>query len=145
QDWLERIATRVTADTYDIYESTLRCHLVPYFGQKHLGAISRHDVDDYLTHKVTDTRRGRKGARVPLAAATVNKHLAVLKFVLKDAIEHGLLVESSALHAKYVRRPDDSDRMHILQPEEIDRLLQAATGDEPWRTLYLLAVHTGLR
>ena len=37
------------------------------------------------------------------------------------------------------------DHMHILQPEEIDRLLEAATGDEPYRTLYLLAVHTGLR
>src|SRR2546427_3815154 len=39
----------------------------------------------------------------------------------------------------------EMDHMHILQPEEIDRLLEAATGDGPYRTLYLLAVHTGLR
>jgi integrase len=82
---------------------------------------------------------------VPLAAATVNKSLAVLKLVLRDAIEQGFLSESSALRVKYIRNRDDEDRMHILQPEEIERLFQVATGDEPWRTLYLLAVHTGLR
>lgn len=148
EEWLRGIASRVEPKTLESYEDALQCHLLPYFGQKHLGAITRRDADDYAAQKMaTGTRRGRKGQRVPLAAATVNKHLAVLKSILRGAIEHGLLTESSALRAKYVRdrNSDELDHMHILQPEEIDRLLDAARGDEPYGTIYLVAVHTGLR
>ncbi len=144
-DWLRRITGRVKPNTLECYTSVLEIHLKPHFGQMRLGAIMRRDVDDYATQKAAGTRRGKEGKPVPLAAATVNKSLAVLKAVLKEAIDHGLLTESSALRAKYVRDPNSGDHMHVLQPEEIDRLLEAATGDEPWRTLYLLAVHTGLR
>ncbi len=145
ESWLKRIASRVKAKTLEAYEDVLQYYLTPHFGTMRLGAISRREVESYLLQQTTRTRRGKKGKAVPLAAATVNKSLAVLKLVLREAIEQGFLSESSALRVKYVRNQDNGDRMQILQPEEIERLLQTATGDEPWRTLYLLAVHTGLR
>ncbi len=44
-----------------------------------------------------------------------------------------------------MRRADseDGDALHVLQPDEITRLLEVA--GEPWRTFYQVTVQTGLR
>lgn len=63
--------------------------------------------------------------------------------MLADAAEHRLISENPAARVRAPLRPDREEAMHILQPEEIGRLLDAA---EPrWRMPYLLAVQTGLR
>lgn len=146
QDWLKRIASRVKPKTLETYGNALHRHLLPRFGEMRLGAISRREVESYLLDKTaTGSRRGKKGKAVPLAAATVNKTLAVIKSVLHDAIDHGVLTESAALRVKLVRDTsrEDGDQLNILQPAEIERLLEVA--EEPYRGLYLLAVHTGMR
>src|SRR5436853_4974518 len=146
-DWLRRIRARgLKPKTLESYEGTVNVHLRPVFGEARLGAITRRDVENFMTTLAeTGTRRGKKKQRVPLAPTTVNYALGVLKFVLNDAVEQGHLTESPAARVKPLHSSDraDGDRLQILQPNEIARLLGAA--EDPSRTLYLVAVHTGLR
>lgn len=147
KEWLRRKSARVKPKTLESYEDCLDHHLLPAFGEKHLGAITRPDIEEYLAARSqAGTRRGQKGKQVPLAARTINKTLTVLKMICKDAVEQRALTSNPSAGVKQVRdlSREDGDAMRILQPEEIDRLLQAA-DEEPYRTLYLLAVHTGLR
>lgn len=146
RDWLKRQTPRLKPKTYESYEDTLSHRLEPHFGEQRLSAISRRAIEDYLAHLHREgTRRGKKGKRVPLAPRTINKALMVLKMILKDAVDQGALESDPSARVKPVRHEGDdgADELHILQVEEIDCLLKAA--EEPYRTLYLAAVHTGLR
>lgn len=83
--------------------------------------------------------------RVTGSIVTVNYALRILRGVLQDAVDLGCLNENVAARVKRLRAPDGDgkDAMHFLTPAEIGRLLNAA--DEPWRSLYEVAVYTGLR
>lgn len=147
RDWVRRIRARgLKPKTLESYEGTVDVHLRPAFGSVRLGAITRRDVEDFVTTLAeTGTRRGKAKKRVPLSPTTVNYALHVLKFVLKDAVEQGVLAESPAVRVRALRSSDraDGDRLRFLQPDEIARLLEAA--EEPHRTFYRVAVSTGLR
>ncbi len=143
EGWLERQRARgLRPKTLEADEDNLATHLVPAFGEMRLGAIGRREIDDFLVAKTKARRTYRRnGKAVPYAPATINKMLRILKTILRDATERGYLRESPKVGLLQV--PDREDGLQVLQPEEIDRLLDAA--EEPWRTLYLVAVHTGLR
>ena len=144
--WLRRKARDLRLKTLESYQATVDVHLQPVFGEMRLGAITRRDVEAFLTAKRENgTRRGKQKKRVPLSVTTINYGLSVLKFVLKDAVDQGVLGQNPAAAVKPLRSPDHDDRdtMRILQPAEIVNLLQAADG--PYRSLYQLAVHSGMR
>jgi integrase len=145
-DWLRRQRIRgLRPATIVSYEGTVDVHLRPVFGEQRLGAITRAGVEAYVTVKrESGTKRGRKGKRVPLSATTVGYTLRILKAILADAVEQGHLAQSPAARVKRLRSTDDEmERLHFLTPAEIRRLLQVAP--EPWRTLYEVAIHTGMR
>jgi len=145
-DWLRRQRTRgLRPATLVSYEGTVNVHLRPVFGEQRLGAITRAAVEGYVTAKrETGTKRGRKGRRTPLSATTVGYSLRILKAILADAVDQGHLAESPAARVKPLRSPEDgTERLRFLTPTEIGRLLEAAPA--PWRTLYEVAVHTGMR
>jgi integrase len=150
-EWLERQRARgLRPKTLEAYEDALDHHLLPTFGALRLGAITRRDVDAYLVARVAVRRPRRRGTKkdetpeaVPFAAATINKSLVVLKAMLRDAVEQGHLTENPAAKVRAIREPDREETLHVLQPDEIARLLDAA--EDPWRTLYAVAVQTGLR
>lgn len=132
-DWLQRLNGRNLAPkTLESYQGIVRLHLMPAFGEQRLGAITRRDVEVFLAEKAS--------VRAP---KTVGYTLTLLKAILTDAVAHGHLDQNPAAAVKPPVRPDREESMHVLMPEEIDRLLKAA--DQPWKTLYLVAVHTGLR
>lgn len=85
----------------------------------------------------------RHGERESLSPRTVGHHLTALRTILADAVDHGHLSANPAAKVKAPARHDREDTLQFLQPDEIARLLDVA--EEPWRSLYLLAVHTGLR
>ncbi len=92
----------------------------------------------------SNLRRGRNGLAVPLSPTTINYTLSVLKFILKDAAEHGYLTENTAAKVKPLRGGHkDDDDLHFLRPDQIELLTEVA--EEPYRMLYLIAVNTGLR
>lgn len=141
-EWLERQRARqLKPKTLEAYEDAL-AHLLPAFSEFHIGAISRRDVDAFLVAQTKATRIRRKQS-VPYAPRTINKHLVVLKGILEAAVEHGYLPENPARKVGHLKEPDREEGLHFLEPKEIERLLGVA--GEPWRTLYLLAIHTGLR
>ncbi len=148
EEWLARkSAQRLAPKTQVSYEGLVQTHLLPAFGAQRLGAITRAHVDGYLARVSATTRRrpgpDGKPVAVPLSARTVNHTLTVLKAILADAGERGFLSNNPAAKVKPLQRPDREDTLHLLQPPEIARLLDAA--EDPWRTLYLVAVQTGLR
>ncbi|HLJ58613.1 MAG TPA: site-specific integrase [bacterium] len=146
-DWLRRGRARgLKPKTLESYEGTVNVHLRPRFGESRLGTISRRDVEDFVTALAeTGTRRGKKKRRVPLSPTTVNYALHVLKFILKDAVDQGHLTESPAALVRPLRAPDrvDGERLQILRPDEIGRLLDIA--QKPFRSLYQLAIYSGMR
>ncbi len=139
QDWLYRRRARLRPKTVELYEDLLQHHLLPVFGQMRLGAISRRAVEAFLA---THASMPRPGRAAPPAPKTTNHCLTVLKTILGDAVDQGVLAENPAARVKPIAQRDHED-LQILTPEEIARLLDAA--EEPWRTLYFVAVHTGLR
>ena len=145
-EWLRRKARDLRLKTLESYQGTVDVHLRPVFGEMRLGAITRRDVEAYLTAKrETGTRRGKKGKRAPLSITTINYGLSVLKFILGDALEQGVLTENPVGAVRRLRSPnhDDRDTMHVLEPAEIAQLLDVA--EEPYRGLYRLAVYSGMR
>jgi len=155
-EWLDRTRARgLRPKTIEAYEDALDHHVLPVFGAMRLGAITRRDVDAYLVTKTKALRPWRRGKPkgrdrnaeeappLPFAPRTINKSLVVLKAVLNGAVEHGYLIGNPAAKVGALKEPDREDALHFLQPEEITRLLEVA--EEPWRTLYLVAVQTGLR
>ncbi len=141
--WLERVRARVKPKTAELYTIVVERHLRPAFGEARLGSISRGDIEAFLAGKRAATRRGRCGQATPLAPSTVNCILTVLKLIFADAVDHGALADNPAARVKPLRPQGQSEPLRVLTPDEIARLLEVA--EEPYRTLYLLVVHTGLR
>ncbi len=148
EDWLRLKSARVNGRTLELYEDMLVHRLQPHFGEMRLGAIARRHVEEYLAmqHEQGTQHRPHSQRSQParVSARTINISLMVVKQILKDAVEQGTLAQNPAAHVKPLRDPnEDGNRIHMLQPEEIARLLDAT--EEPYRTLYLVAVQTGLR
>lgn len=143
-DWLNR-RPGLRPSTVESYEDALD-RLTPAFGEKRIGAITRHDIERWLTSAhVARPRPGQRKAPYPLSRTTVNYTLHVLKFVFADAMDHGLISENPAAKIKPLRRDGDVDggAVRFLKLDEITKLLDTVEGS--WRTLYLIAIHTGLR
>lgn len=65
--------------TTEAYESTLRVHLIPFFGAKPLDAIGRDDVEAFMAH------RARKGS----APKSTLNYLGTLHSVFEFALDRG--------------------------------------------------------
>lgn len=144
EDWLQRQAGRNLAPkTLESYEGIVKNHLIPSrFGGKFLGTIQKDDIERFLG----ETRSLRKKAKAPdrpLSPRSARYALTILKSMMEDAITQRLLTENPAAKVRPPLRSDREDKMQTLGREEIARLLDVA--GEPWRMLYLAAVHTGLR
>lgn len=110
-------------------------HLKPAFGALALRNIMPGAIRDFASEKIRDG----------LSPATVRRLLALLRKILNDAVQDGLLAESPfrrVKHHQLPREPKARDYTWFTQ-EEIAKLLEAA---EPLdRPFYATAVYTGLR
>lgn len=127
------------------YRSTLRLHLVPFFGEQELAAIEVADVDSYIASKI-----GK------LSPKTISNHLSLLHGMFKTA-KRWRLVQSNPVEDVDGPRAD-SPEMSVLTETEIARLLTAyheLEADPPERTMaaewrqarriVTVALGTGLR
>ena len=77
EDWLRHTRSRGLAPkTLETYQNFVEHHLVPAFGEKRLGALTRKDVEDYLVSKAGKRplrvrRQPRNPRRRPAAVAAV--------------------------------------------------------------------------
>jgi integrase len=134
--------------TRDGYLAVLDQHLDPYFGRMQLDTIEPADVDGYVAKK----------RRAGLSAATVNRHLNVMRRVCKLAVRAGKMRVNPVLSVDPLEEPDRRLRWRRLQPEEVGAVakafdeLVAAEEDrderdwiEQARVVFLVVYGLGLR
>jgi integrase len=126
------------------YESTLRLHLEPFFGDFELARLEPSHIDAYVAAK-----------RGMLSSKTITNHLGLLRVMFKVALRWRLVSHNPL---DLVDRPRiEQQEMNILTETEIARLLtahgeleaDATEGDRAWwrlsRRLTTVALGTALR
>lgn len=132
EKWLRDYAQpNVKLTTLRSYRGIIRKHLTPVFGFQQLAKIGPEQIHRFQADSLT-AGRSRK---------SVNNAVVVLKTMLKYAKKWGYV---------YRNVTEDVDPLKVepkettaLTPEEVRLLL--AHADEPYRTLFLCAVLTGMR
>jgi len=118
-------------------DSTRLLHLVPFFGRYRLDQVRPFHVEKYI-HQRRQSVTYRHG---PVANATINRELAVLKHMFNKAVEWGK-AEANPVHGvKFLKEPRPPER--VLSDEEEERLLQSSAPH--LRLAILLATNAGLR
>ena len=120
------------------YEWRLRKHLLPFFHQFRVSAITIALVDEYRSEKVIERERIRAAAaagqpirdkrgqrRVALSNESINKTLVLLANILDTAVEHGLLASNPA-RGKRRRLKADRPTRRFLEADELAELLTVA-------------------
>lgn len=120
--WLAEQRERVAADdlavtTYESYEYSLRCHVLPVFADRQVRSIT---PDQLVTWIRTVKAKG-------LAQHTVHNHWAAANLVLRFAVRHGALAGNPGDRLTSSERPTaGSGSRRALDTDEISRLLAAA-------------------
>jgi integrase len=114
------------------YRPLLSKHLLPYFGDYALSEILPTQIQGFLAEK----------ARTGISWHTVRNLRNLLSRVLRTAAEWGYLEENPAAKAKLPPKPLHSPAQFLL-PQQVQQLL--AEIREPYRSMVLVAVLTGLR
>ena len=129
--WLEDYAKkRIRERTFKTYQGTIRNHLIPYFGKMKLGEITEEKVQRFIT-KLLESR----------SAKTVNNTLKQFKTIMRIAKRWKYIQYNPAWDIENI--PEEHKEMDYLKPEEVRLLLKHA--DEPFKTLLLVAIFTGMR
>lgn len=115
-EWLEARAPELRPRTVEEYTWELTHHLLPFFKDHRLPAITVEEVDRYRAAKV---REGK------LAPYTINKTLTRLGQILEVAVEYGHMDRNPA-RGRRRRLKADKPRRAWLEPEQITPLLDAA-------------------
>jgi integrase len=162
-EWLRDYAQgNVRPKTFEGYESVLRVHLVPEFGELFLSDITRKAIDAFVAHwlgggikyqerlqkaREAEAERARAAGRQPRpvrlgkSAKTIANALVPLREMLGHAVEWDYL---AANPADRIRRPRvEREEMHFLEAAAVGKLL--AKADDHGRVLLLCAVTTGMR
>lgn len=114
-------------------EQTLRCHLVPFFGDRDLRKITAEDLERY---KATKARS--------LAAKSVNNHLGILGRMFRSAIEWDYCERNPARATQPLRLPPAD--LAWWQATESDTFLRTVRKNDPdWYPFFLCALRTGMR
>lgn len=134
--WLKDYAKEnVRETTYKRYSEIIRIHLNPYFGYFKLTQINPHMIEKYLAEKKRTTK---------LRPATMQKHLRLIKNMLKRAIIWGYLSRDPS---QYVEGPPVvKEERRVPEKEEIQNLLNDVEVNDPgFYPLLLVAICTGAR
>jgi integrase len=116
------------------YRQQLEQHIIPYFGNRPIEAISGQDCQAYYNKRL-DTAA---------AISTVNGELACLKSLFSEAERAGLIKANPVKGIKLLNPNNARDR--ILSSDETARLFVAAeTSSDFIRPLFHMLFHTGMR
>ena len=138
-NWLVESRRGQHSERHDAYLRWGLMHLNPYFAEWSLAEIDVEAVDAYRAHKVAEAESLRRAAergrpkldargqaRRPLGAATINKTIDVLSWVLGFAVEYRR-IEQNPAQGKRRRLPEPRRRpVHLDSAEQIEALLDAA-------------------
>ncbi len=108
--------------------------LVECFGEKPLSKFSKYDLDRYKIWRLEQgDRRGEKGKleskeRNTIKISTVNRGLAILKHLLIEAHDAGLIAKNVTKGSKAIDADAETARTRTLTDEEEMRLLASCVG-----------------
>lgn len=108
--------------------------LVECFGDKPLTKFSKYDLDRYKTWRLEQgDRRGEKGKLAPkernaVKLSTANRGLAILKHLLIEAHDAGLIVKNVTRGSKAIDADAETARERTLTDVEEMRLLASCGG-----------------
>jgi len=129
--WEPSIFPTLRPGTRRNYQSVIRHDLLPFFGKMFLSEIGRQEVQMFLADK---------SKRVaPRTVLTLRNRLSKIFGV---AVQWGYLHMNPAQGTQVPALEDTRERL-TLRPEQVRMLLQELS--EPFRTMILLAVLSGLR
>jgi integrase/transposase len=114
------------------YRPILTTHLLPCFGDKVLFEITPAEVQGFLSDK----------SKTGIAWHSVRNMRNLLRSILRTATEWGYIEDNPVTRVKLPPRPRRTPT-EILRPEQVQKLV--AQMREPYRSMVLLAVLTGLR
>lgn len=120
------------------YRGLLRQHLLPKFESRRLDELKRQDVKALIAEMVS------KG----LSRSTIRNAVSVLRGILSQAMEDGLVESNPALNLGRFTRAAEVPKVKgvAITSEEIERFLNAAQEVCPeYYPLFLVAVRAGLR
>jgi integrase len=138
-EWFEGVAPELRERTRIDYQWRLSNHLLPYFAEHRLSAITVEEVDRYRREKVRESKavtaarqrqlampeRDRKRLVRPLSNGSINKTIRLLAVVLEQAVEYGYLDRNPAKGRRRLLKEDKPTRSY-LQPDQVATLLSAA-------------------
>lgn len=131
QDWLARAKRRVKA--YETVQIHIVKHIVPYFGNKQVTAISTADVNRWIADQLGQ-----------LAPGTVKRQFNTLRAVLNDAMKSGYIDNNPCRYADPIR--GINARQRFLDGEELVRLLAKSEEVADWLPdMILWCLHSGMR
>ena len=135
-DFLERwhrdARKRLRPQTWEMYGSVLRSHIIPWCGRIPLGKLRPDDVEAMITG-VMDAGLSPQRAK--------HAHV-VLRAALSDAVRWKLVPENVA---KAVKSPRVAMKHPpTIEPDDAMRFLATLEG-HPYRTVYVLGMFTGMR
>src|SRR3954454_5283523 len=135
-DHLRRVGRK--RSTLMDYESILRIHLSPFFGERTLGRIEPRDIEAFLA---AESQTGR-------APKSVRNYLGLLHSILTHAQKRGWCTDNPCKRVDGPRAEERDADIRFLDQDEVEALLAAVPDDtlgRVERVLYLTAVITGLR
>lgn len=131
-EWMDERRNTVSARTWGVQESIIRCRVKPHIGDKRLCKLAPADVRGLYRRLIKDG----------LTPSTVGNVHVIIKGALRDA------VRDKSIRANPVDdvKPPKQERKEkdVLTPDEVRRLLDAVSGDRYECAFYLLAL-TGVR
>lgn len=136
KDFREYLASRKEGKALKAYQTRLK-HLEPVFGGFRLSEVSPFHVEKYICKR----RSERSYRKSPVAPATINRELAVLKRMFQLAIQWGRAEKNPVIGVKFLREESKQDR--VLSEEEEEKLLSQCAPHV--RLAVLVALHTGMR
>jgi integrase len=131
--WLsDSVADTVRPTTFERYEQIVRVHIRPVLGKLKLKNVTPAHVRGLYHEKL----------EVGLSPRTVQYIHVTLHKALKQAVADGLIPRNAteAVRPPQVRK----EEIRPLTAEQVKTLFEAVRGDR-LESLYVLAVHTGLR
>lgn len=135
--WLDGRRGQIEASTRARYDVELRKRLVPALGHVRLRDLQPQPIREAMAA----AWRGTAPFDRPVAPRTANYALDTLRLALAQAVDDGLLAGNPA---ERVRALKEAPRLaRAFAAADVAALLAAA--EPPWRPLWLVAVHTGLR
>ncbi len=131
-EWMEERKNTVSARTWRVQESIIRCRVKPHIGDTRFCKLAPADVRGLY----------RRLIKHGLSPATVGHIHVILKGACRDAVRDKRIRTNpldDVKPPKQARKEKD-----VLTPDEVKRLLQAVKGDRFECAFYLLAL-TGVR